>query len=641
MLNIFFLGSSRLWNGEKPSAGVFSRAIAQKASGTGTEVGLYYASDLLPRGDIRPDIVLFQADEVPAGEEGQAYAKRIAASLDGIKKQNRAARIFVGGPGKDCKEAYRALMAAAVMTGAEFVALPDAKGDISDAYSEKAAELFIARMDEKELLRDVMPDDVPDGETIEQLFGNEDLSHVISAIRVNGKNVRCFGCRLSAIPFNRVWPGYQRKRDQTEIGSFASFRMGACADVEIDLPKGSDTKDIVIRPLSCGIVPAVEKGKLRFTLPRPGCYSVEIGGRHNNLTIFADSYKKEIPGKPTYEFGPGVHHAGRIHLHSGESLCIRRGAVVHAEVEATDADGMRIYGGGILDGSEFKRSAYDGCDMQSEGLVHFTRCRNVLFEDVVLLDSAMWTMTAINCKGLEFSHVKVIGMWRYNSDGFDFVNSQNVHVHDCFLRTFDDVIVLKGLALRDSDGGRRVERMNMANYLVENCVLWCDWGGSMEFGAETVADKYDNIIWRNCDIIRLDDAAMRIHSGDRAQITNVLYSDIRIEYSKHDTIGIYQQSEEMKYEPEPAPNHKQPVRAWMYCGMWSPDGIPGQIRHVRYENIAIYADKEVPEPEIMFYGADSEHRISDAVMSGITYNGKPWRPHVSTNGFADDIRFED
>lgn len=95
MLNIVFLGSSKLWNGEKPSAGVFSRAIAQKASGTGTEAGLYYASDLLPRGDIRPDIVLFQADEVPAGEEGQAYAKRIAASLDCIKKQNRTARILI------------------------------------------------------------------------------------------------------------------------------------------------------------------------------------------------------------------------------------------------------------------------------------------------------------------------------------------------------------------------------------------------------------------------------------------------------------------------------------------------------------------------------------------------------------------
>ncbi|MGA2658782.1 MAG: hypothetical protein ABSH34_14865, partial [Verrucomicrobiota bacterium] len=42
-------------------------------------------------------------------------------------------------------------------------------------------------------------------------------------LRVNGQPVPVYACRVSAVPFNQVWPGYQRPVDQTELAGFAHW----------------------------------------------------------------------------------------------------------------------------------------------------------------------------------------------------------------------------------------------------------------------------------------------------------------------------------------------------------------------------------------------------------------------------------
>ena len=292
-----------------------------------------------------------------------------------------------------------------------------------------------------------------------------------------------------------------------------------------------------------------------------------------------------------------------------------------------------MFGGGILDGSLVERRSDGFGDVRVDGLVHFTRCRNVLMDGVILRDPALWTVTPINCENVRFHNVKLIGLWRYNADGFDFVNCRNVHVSDCFLRTFDDGIVIKGLYFGDP-AHRETEKMNNENYLVERCVVWCDWGGALEVGAETVADAYNNLVYRDCDIIRNDQGAMRLHCGDRAYVRNVLYDDIRVEYSKYDRRPVYQETDDMVYAPPEEPNGAEIGKAWQYCGMWSPDNILGNVRDVTYRNIRILADPEVPEPCFRFDGADAEHRIDRVRIENVYYNGKPHTPRVTTNAFA-------
>ena len=46
---------------------------------------------------------------------------------------------------------------------------------------------------------------------------------------------------------------------------------------------------------------------------------------------------------------------------------------------------------------------------------------------------------------MTIANVKLVGLWRYNADGIDVCNSQDVVVSDCFVRAFDDALVIKGL----------------------------------------------------------------------------------------------------------------------------------------------------------------------------------------------------
>lgn len=592
-------------------------------------------------GELRlsPDVLVIRLGEnVPDKAKYEAYIAAYGKLIDRARALG-AAHIFAVGnfwARDDLDEKTKVL---ADEKGAVYVSLREIQGEAFQAIGEFAhagvaahpsdrgmaaiADLIFAAIKKAGLLRAAV---VPPFPAEEPVFEG-------CRVLVDGKETPLYAARVSAIPFNTVWPGHQRPLEQTELAPFLYFDL--YSEVNVTLIAEKEPSEVVIRPLSKGVKAEIDGQTVRFNLREAGQYSVELDGRSRNLHIFANPPKQygENPGRATYAFAPGVHKLSRrIVLNSGESLYIAPGAVVYGDVEATDAKNIRLFGGGILDGSLIDRGE-SGCDMLREGLVHFTRCENVTVEDVILRDSCMWTATCINCVNVTFSGVKVIGMWRYNSDGFDFVNSRNVRVSDCFLRTFDDTVVIKGLCL----GDRTVEKMNVENVVVENCVLWCDWGGAMEVGAETVCDEYVNIAWKNCDIIRTDQGAMRLHCGDRAYVHNVSYDNIRVEYSKYDRESRYQESDDMVYLPPETPAHDCVFRFSLDCGLWSPDNIPGQIRDVFCRNIQIFRDPEVPAPEIRLTGYDEAHTIERVRIENMRLNGEAFLPEIKQNPFVSGI----
>ena len=95
-----------------------------------------------------------------------------------------------------------------------------------------------------------------------------------------------YSCRVSAVPFNQVWPGYQRPFDQAEFAGFAHWGMSGPVSVEI-ISKRSFT-NAVVRPSAREVRPTVSGRNITFALTNVGQVTVELDGPHHALHLFAD-----------------------------------------------------------------------------------------------------------------------------------------------------------------------------------------------------------------------------------------------------------------------------------------------------------------------------------------------------------------
>ena len=431
-------------------------------------------------------------------------------------------------------------------------------------------------------------------------------------VKVNGEIVEAYSCIVSAMPFNRIWPGYQRPIDQTEEASFIYFDTDKVVDFEIESCK--DFSEIQVRPLSKNIKPEVNGRNIKFSAG-VGQYTVELDGHHNALHIFVNPIKDygiNIEDESVLYFGPGIHYPGHITLNSGQTMFIDGGAVVHCTVCADDCENIKVVGRGILDASTFER--FDSVPMR------FIRCRNVIIDGFIFKDSNEWTLTAINCENVVVDNTKAIGMWRYNADGYDFCNSSNVVIRNSFIRTFDDSIVFKGIKIKEINSDKK----NVENHLVENCVVWCDWGRALEIGAETCADEYKNIVYRNCDIIHAESVVMDINNGDRANVHDVLYENINVEYSKYCTGGMIQESDDQQYSQRKEPHVPRLIYAGIFKCMWSQDEEYGKIHDIKYKNINVYMDEGLKLPPIVWDGFSESNGIRDCSVENLIINGKKY-----------------
>ena len=441
------------------------------------------------------------------------------------------------------------------------------------------------------------------------------------AVTVNGESIGVYQCRVSAMPFNTVWPGQQRPVDQTETASFISFDLDMDADGKsarlcVDVPH--EFKEAEIRPLSGNIQPERNGNSLLFDIKKPGQYTLEIDGFHNALHIFVnatDDYGVDKNGSDVIYFGPGVHRPGLIELKSGQTLFADAGAVVHTAITAENQRNIRVIGHGIIDNSEFHRTGDKG--QHASSCMVLKKCENAEIRGVIFRDACAWTLTAWGCENLVIDNAKAIGMWRYNSDGFDMCNCRNVVISNCFIRAFDDCIVLKGFP--------QYNYMNVENILVYGCVVWCDWGRGLEIGAETCAEEYRNILFEDCDLIHSAHIAMDIQNSGNAHVHDVVFDNIRVEYSKYCDEPIYQQSMDMKYNPNPATHMPYLMLAEIhdyYHNILVPGTEHGKNSDIVFRNIYVHIDEGLPIPPSSFSGIGEKNDTSGIKIRSLYINGE-------------------
>ena len=486
-------------------------------------------------------------------------------------------------------------------------------------------------------------------------------------VSVNGTEVVTDTARVSAVPFNRRWPGHQRDISQSEPIQFLSLATDEPLDFEV-IPTGDfDPAAVRVLPRSLGITPKIEGGRISFTLPRAAYFTVEAYGRNRALHVFADpmptyDVDKSAPG--VRYFGAGEHDVGYIELHSNETLYLDEGAVVYACIYAKDAENVRILGRGILDNSRNKEKIL--FEASAEGnreaiknakrrhTVQLEYCTGVEIDGITIRDSLVYNVRPLACRDLKIKNVKIIGCWRYNSDGIDMHNCEGVHISDCFIRTFDDSICIKGFdCYYEGDveaAVRAAMHRNGENYesfrcvLVERCVIRNDWGRALEIGAETRAEEICNVTFRNCDLIHLTHPALDCQNVDYADVHDVLFEDIRVEMEERFCKPLIQRSDSEVYV-NPDPEYRPPVICVevRYHHEYSAGGARrGKNHDITFRNVALYGDKK---PLLKFAGYSEEFGTDNILVKGLTHNGAPVRSldacECTMNEFCSNIRVEE
>ncbi len=444
-----------------------------------------------------------------------------------------------------------------------------------------------------------------------------------------------FAARVSAVPFNRFWPGHQRSTDQTEVASFVSFEMDSPVQIRIEYER--DYKEIIVRPLSRRIEPVSEGKCVTFEITEPGGYTVEADGHHEAIHVFANpvqNYEVDINDENTLYFAQGVHDIGRCELHSNQTVFIDEGAVVYGGFHATDSTDICIIGRGILDYSRinetilYEASDGDGCNGVPNALrdstIQMEYCENITVEGIIIRDALFLTLRPIACKNVTIDNVKIIGNWRYNSDGIDIVNCVDVSVKNCFVRSYDDSICLKGFYFLYSGGIFHNEKSydSVDNCIIENCVVWCDWGQALEIGADVCARSIKNSVFRNCDVIRATCSVLDIQNVDYANIHDITYENIRIEYDIVSQPPRLQAKKDEKYIIDPDSDYLPSLISLHIFNHYeySGGGVErGYIHNITFRDIYVTGPKMPPSK---IEGYNEKHAISDITVSGLYYNGK-------------------
>lgn len=434
-------------------------------------------------------------------------------------------------------------------------------------------------------------------------------------VELDGTPAPVWQCRVSAIPFNRVWPGHQRPIEQSELAGFVTWETDQ-AETKIVVKTTRDAealKSVVVRPLRLNVQPKVdvENKTIEFTLPGTEPVTLEIGGFHNCLHLLPfPVYERpvDLNAKNLRYFGPGVHNVGKIDLQSGDEIFVDSGAVVHGAFCGENVENVKISGPGIVDQTPLEREDIGN-------IVRLSHCKNVTVDGLLLRDSVIWAMLLHASDDIVVRNSRLVGFWRYNADGIDVCNCERVLVENCFLRTFDDSLVVKGID-QGVDGPQKPSK----DLLFRNNTIWCDWGRAMELGAETRAPEFANIRFENNDVVRSTHIAMDIQHGDRAKISGVVFENNRIEFDDSIPQPQYQNTEEQQYDPNAAPDYcPQLAVIVINSTFYSGDKTNGTVDNVTFKDITVYGNRA---PGSSFSGLDAEHQAKNVTFDNVQILGK-------------------
>jgi hypothetical protein len=460
-------------------------------------------------------------------------------------------------------------------------------------------------------------------------------------VYVNGTKAELNTARVSAYPFNRRWPGHQRQIEQTELVNFLS--MESDEEVELRIVPRIPSYAVRIRPRDFHAKAKIHAdGSITVRVNGAQQFTVEPYGRSHALHVFIDpvaDYRIDPCDPSVRYFGAGEHDVGELCLNSGETLYLDEGAVVYATVFALHAENVRILGRGILDNRKstevirYETNATGNREAvqnaSREHAVNILCCQNVTVDGITIRDSLLYNVDCMSSKNVHLNNIKIIGCWRFNSDGVHFSNCTDCSLTNSFLRTFDDSICVRGFANYEYDRFLSNEKEEELSFVcrgirIANCVIWNDWGKNLQVGTETYAKEITDVTFEHCKLIHTTGNALTIWLVDNAMIHGILFRSILVEYDDCMLKGQIQGSDGDTYTAD----YDSDYAGWLvsfrtswhheYSLIKSAEQL-GSIDGVRIRDLQLFSTQR---PRFSFRGFTEKSLVQNVELSGVFWNGE-------------------
>jgi hypothetical protein len=412
----------------------------------------------------------------------------------------------------------------------------------------------------------------PDGETLSTQY----------TLQAGGRSVPVYTARVLDPPFAG------KEYDYGGPYSFAGFDVSGPVEVRIRSEK--PLTNLVVRPANPGVKISLDGANSAIiSLPGPCKLSIEPDGKKGPLLLFANALEEYPPraseaGPHLIYFGPGIHKPTRITLTNNQSLYLAGGAVVKAGIVA-EGENIRIFGRGILDGSDWE---------WRKGPTPFvvSICgTNVEVSGITIRGASHWTLVPRNSRNVTVRDVKICGSRVQNDDGINPCNSQDVRITDCFIRSDDDCVAMKGLDLNTPNN--HVERIT-----VENCILWCDRARIFLLGHESRAAFMRDITLRNLDILHFSMFVFQFEPGEEMRLQDVSIENVRIHGEGQGALA----------------------RLGPVVNQYMRNKVPGHVSDIRFRNVVLSG---APGPyRIQLSGADAQHDVHDVSFENVSIAGE-------------------
>jgi hypothetical protein len=226
--------------------------------------------------------------------------------------------------------------------------------------------------------------------------------------------------------------------------------------------------------------------------------------------------------------------------------------------------------------------------------------KQITIEGIIFRNASTWNLPIRRSENVTVRNVKILGS-RSNSDGIDICNSRHVTVEGCYIRTLDDLVVVK------TDRGQGPAE----HIVVKKCVLWNEVAHALSVGAE-LREPVDDVLFTDCDVIRDKgrEWTLRVYHCDSALISNIVFSHLRIEET-HRFASL-----------------------WIGKAIWSLEAERGRVRDVTFDSIHAVGKPATAE----LVGFDDQHDVKGVTFRNVEVNGKSLtRQDVKANAFVREV----